>query len=316
MCRKRILPAAAIVLVSLAAAAWAQEDETGLLPPRSADRSRRLADIRRAVAAADFGVAQTKIDQLIEHEPDNYEGPLWRGFLEIQRKESYNAVRWLRRAELLNPNAHVLKMLAIAYYSARQYKLFLLKMGEAAERAPDDFAPYYFLGRYYDSDLTDFAMAGKYFRQALDHNPNHARSHYHLGYCYEVEQKLESAEKEYKRAIELAEEQGARHEAPYRGLARLQMAAHEPAKALPYARQAVELAPRQAAPHKLLARIYSELGREAEAAPEWERACALEPAEASTLYRLYRTYAALEQTEKAKAALARYKKTAARYGTN
>jgi tetratricopeptide (TPR) repeat protein len=187
-------------------------------------------------------------------------------------------------------------------------------MNAAAEKAPADFAPYYFLGRYYDSERSDFATAEKYFRQALERNPNHARSHYHLGYCFEVEQNMPAAEKEYQRAIELAGD--LTYEAPYRGLARLQLAANQPAKALPFAKQAVELAPRQAAPHKLLARIYSELGNEAEAAPEWERAAALDPTDASTLYRLYRTYTALEKVEKAKSALARYKKTAARYGTN
>ena len=32
-------------------------------------------------------------------EPENFEGYFWRGFLELQRRDNYKAVRSLRRAE-------------------------------------------------------------------------------------------------------------------------------------------------------------------------------------------------------------------------
>jgi tetratricopeptide (TPR) repeat protein len=233
-----------------------------------------------------------------------------RGYQAMRTGEYHDAIRALRRAEKRDPGPNVLKALAISYYGAHQYRLFLLKMREAQRKEPDDFAPYYYLGRYCDSELTDFPAAAAYFQQALARNPDHFRSHYYLGHCYEAEQKAGQAEAEYQKAI------GANDGLAYQGLARLRLSANQPAEALPFAERAVKLGPRAAAAHKLLARTCSELGRNADAAREWKISAELDPTDASVRFRLYRIYVALGQAENARAALAEYKTIAALYGTN
>lgn len=302
------------ITVAWAHAAGNQEPPEGLLPP--ADRSQRILEIRQAILVKDFEIARNKIEQLSEREPRNFEGPFWLGILALERQNNYEAIRAFRRAEALDPNPYVFKALGVAYYAVHQYKLFLLKMNEALQKQPSDFAPYYYLGRYYDSELTDFAKAATYFREALRRNPDHFRSHYYLGYCYEVEQKIDQAEAEYVRSRELAELQGVKDGLPYQGLARLRLAADRPAEALMLARRAVELGPRDPAGHRLLARTLGDLGRHAEAASEWKISAALDPTDSQALYRLYRCYLVLGETEKARDTLARYRKIAALYGTN
>ncbi len=280
------------------------------------DRSSRIVQIRQAVRMNSLERAKILIAELSAREPDNFEGPFWRGYLELRQANYYDAVRDLRRAEALNPSASVLKTLAVSYYALHQYRLFLLKMREAIEKDAADFAPYYYIGRYYDSELTDFPRAAEYFQQALARNPDHIRSHYYLGYCHEVEQKFAPAELEYTRALERAGKHGSADGLPYQGLSRIRMTQRRTSDALPLARRAVELGARNAASHKLLARVYSELGRNADAAGEWKIASTLDPTDASILYRLFRSYLALGQAANAQEALSLYKNIAALYGTN
>src|SRR6185295_13738915 len=94
---------------SILTSATIENDLTGLLPPVSADRSATVALIRQAFQSRDLSLMGKKADELVSREPGNFEGFFWRGFLELQRRDNYAAVRFLRRAEALDANAHVLK---------------------------------------------------------------------------------------------------------------------------------------------------------------------------------------------------------------
>jgi tetratricopeptide (TPR) repeat protein len=303
------------ILLTLPFAA-AQETRDGLLPPAAQDRSAGVAPIREALAARNMAAAANAAEKLRLREPSNSEALFWAGYVALAQGQYYDAIRYLRRAEAFDPNAFVLKSLAASYYSAHQSRLFLLKMRAAQQKQPEDFAPYYYLGRYLDSELTDFSAAADSFKQALARQPDHFRSHYYLGQCYEAMGKPEQAEAEYRRALELTERQESGAGLPYQGLARLRLAGNRPAEAMAFAKRAVELGPRDASSHKLLARAYSDLGQSAEAMVEWEASAELDPTDAVPPYRLYRGYLSLAETEKAKSALAQYQKVAALYGTN
>jgi tetratricopeptide (TPR) repeat protein len=304
------------LLFCAVALAAPQENVEGLLPPASLERTAGDADIRRAFAANDLALAQKKIEELAARKPANFEPHYWAGYLALREAKNYEAIRELRQAETLDPNPAVLKLLAVCYYAAHQHRLFLLKIRAAQQKDPADFASYYYLGRYYDSELSDPVRAAEYFRLALARQPDHVRSHYYLGHCYESEKKPDQAEAEYRQAAELAKRQRTGDGLPCQGLARLRLSANQPAEALPFAKRAVELESRDSAGHRLLARIYSDLGLQPEAAVEWKIASELDPTDASALYRLYRCYESLGEPEKGRAALAQYRRVAALYGTN
>jgi tetratricopeptide (TPR) repeat protein len=313
---EKMLWTACLLLFFHVGSAAEQENADVLLPPAALNSSAAGAEIREALAAGDLALAQKKIEELAARKPRNFEPHYWAGYLALRQRRYYQAIRKLRQAEALSANPAVLKLLALSYYLAHQNRLFLLKMREAQQKEPADFGPYYYLGRYYDSEMSDFKEAARYFQQALARQPDRARSHYYLGHCLEVEQKPDQAEAEYRKAIELAERKGATDGLGYQGLARLRLSANQPAQALPFAKRAVALGPRDSAAHKLLARAYSDLGSTAEAAAEWKLSSELDPTDAPALYRLYRCYVSLGEDEKSRAALAEYKRIAALYGTN
>jgi len=233
------------------------DDLKRLLPPISADHSPAVAQIRRAFQSRDLAFMQKKIDELIGEEPANFEGYFWRGFLELQQRNNYDAVRSLRRAQALDANPYVLKLLAFSYYFLDQFQLFTLTMKEAVHKLPSDSAPHYYLGRYYAStDAPDFAQAAGHFEEALKLDPNHYPSHYYLGYCHEAERRLKDAEAEYLRSLELAEAAGERFALPRLGLARLRLMEGSLTDAVQLGTQAVQLAPDDAASHVVLAKIY------------------------------------------------------------
>src|SRR5579863_2015842 len=200
---------AVLLLVLSVPSAAQQEDRDGLLPSATQDWSAGIAPIRQAIAARDLALARKDAEELRLHEPGNSEALFWAGYVALAEGQYYDAIRNLRRAESLDPNAFVLKLLAASYYAAHQPRLFLLKMRAAQQKQPEDFAPYYYLGRYFDSDLADFSRAADNFHHALARQPDHFRSHYYLGHCYEADGKAEQAEPEYRRAVQLAERQGA-----------------------------------------------------------------------------------------------------------
>lgn len=293
------------------------QEEQSLLPPVAADHSSLAGEIRKAIASHNLAAARQIADRLVTTDPQSFEGYFWQGFVDFQERDFQDAVRSLRRAEARETSSYALKLLGLSYYFLDQFRLFRKVMQQATQADPADFAPYYYLGRYYAStDAADFLKASPYFEEAIKRNPGHPESHFYLGYCEESERKLEEAERHYTRAIALAEEAGQKFAPPYQGMARLRLLESRPGEALPFAMKAVDVDPSDAIGHTVLARVYAELHRREEAASEWQRAAELDPNNPQPFYRLSRLYSELGQKEKADLALAKYNRLVSLYGAN
>ena len=224
---------------------------------------------------------------------------LWLAILAIVRNDPTTAIRALRHAS--QPKA-----LGVGYYLARQYLLFRDQMAEAIRRDPADFGPYYYLGRHYDSDLDDAEQAARWFREALNRNPNYARARSYLGNCLERLGRTEEAEAAYRASASLPSSQ--------LGLARLRLAAGDSASALLFVDKALADDPADSAAFKLAARLYTKLNRPRNAAHALESAAALAPRDASTQYQLYRAWQSLGNATKASAAFREFERLRAVYG--
>src|SRR5262245_19931514 len=99
--------------VLVLAAAMAQENRDGLLPP---DASTSVARVRQALAANDLAAAETEAAALASREPGGFESFFWSGYVAYRQAKYYDAIRALRRAEALNANPFVLKVLALSYH--------------------------------------------------------------------------------------------------------------------------------------------------------------------------------------------------------
>lgn len=303
-------------LLVLPAQAADTHDLRPLLPRIDSAKSPLAAGIRQALVEGRIDAVLVAARQLTSAEPDNSEGPLWMGIAEIRRGNIYSAIRCLMRARSLEPGAPAAKALGVAYYMIRQHRLFEAMMREAISKDPADFAPYYFLGRFYDSDWNNFSKAGELFEKAIALEPAHFRSHYHLGHTLESRGEAAAAESAYMRALDLARKAGMEFAPAHLGLARLLSQANRNDEALGYARRAAGIDPQDAPAHTLCGKILSALGRDAEAIRDWEAAVKLDPTDSGTLYRLSRAYTAAGQPQKARETLARFKRIVAVYGTN
>ena len=230
-------------------------------------------------------------------DPENRK--LWSGILAIVRNDPTTAIRALRQAG--QPKA-----LGVAYYLARQYLLFRDQMAEAIRRDPADFGPYYYLGRHYDSDLDDAEQAARWYREALNRNPNYARARSHLGNCLERSGRTEEAEAAYRASASLPLSQ--------LGLARITLAGGDAAAALSFVEKALTGDPGDPAAFKLAARIYAQLDCPRDAVRALESAAVLAPRDASTQYQLYRTWQSLGNATKAAAAFREFERLRAVYG--
>jgi tetratricopeptide (TPR) repeat protein len=263
---------------------------TPLLPPASPPAQA----IREAVMAGQIARAAQLAESF-----DPAARERWQGILAIIGNDPATAIRKLRHAG--QPKA-----LGVAYYLARQYLLFRDQMNQAIREHPDDFAPYYYLARYYDSDLDDAEQAASWFRQALSRNPDYARARSHLGNCLERLGRTEEAEAAYMASASRPLSQI--------GLARMRLAAGDLTSALAFVEKAAAGDPLDSTAPKLAARVYAALERPRDAARSLEQAAALAPRDASIQYQLYRAWRSLGDASKAAAAFREFERLRAVYG--
>jgi len=229
-------------------------------------------------------------------------------------EDKVGSIQALRSAEKLGLDAAYLhKTLGLAYYAVNQFRLFEQQMERAAELAPDDPAPYFRLGRYFESVHDDFERAVELYDQALARDPDHLRSHYFKGRSLALLRRTQEAERSYRSAIKLVRQQDERFSAPYRALAGL-LQNDEPRRALELARQAVELEPELAENRFVLGAVHEAAGRLEKAAEAFRAALELDPEDGKTHFRLFRLYQRLDRPQQAQAHRERFEALKAVYG--
>ena len=225
--------------------------------------------------------------------------PVWLGILAIMHNEPNKAIRILR------PTGEA-KALGVAYYAAGQYLLFRGQMAEAIRRNPNDFGPYYYLGRHYDTDLDNPEEAVRWLQKALERNPAYLQARSFLGSSLERLGRTAEAEKAYHSSETLPRSQI--------GLARLRLLAGDSASALDLTEKALLTNPGDLTGQKLAARIYAERDRPRDALRALELAANLAPREASIQYRIYRLCQSLGEPANAADALRQFERLRAIYG--
>jgi tetratricopeptide (TPR) repeat protein len=172
------------------------------------------------------------------------------------RNEPASAQAWGRLGEVFDAND--LEEQALICYAVAQ------------ELDPDAWRWPYLAGLLLST--RDPAAALEQLARAAELEPNYAALRFHLGHAHYLAENLAEAERHFRRALEIdAACINARL-----GLARVAVARHDPAAALPELAQAVATAPGEGAVHIHLAQVQRELGRNEEA-EHHERLTALCP---------------------------------------
>jgi tetratricopeptide (TPR) repeat protein len=271
--------------------AYAQTADLSPLLPQSDRATEAISEAMRAGHSARAAALLSSLDPAIRDH--------WAGILALTQNNANAAIRMLRKGDYP-------KALGVAYYLAGQKILFREQMAEAIRRSPDDFGPYYYLGRYYDSDVDDPEEAARWYRLALDKHRAYAPALSHLGNCLERSGKTAEAEAAYNGSLS--------EPLSLVGLARLRLTVGDAASALAFIDEAMRLDPRDTMALKLAARIYRELDRPRDAVRVLESAALLAPRDASIQYQLARLYQSIREPAKSSAALRDFERLRAIYG--
>lgn len=273
-----------------------------------------LLDLRLLVDQKRWEEAQQQSRKLLEVYPENPELYYLNGVTLFQLTDSMGAVRSLRRAETLGYNTTSLhKSLGIAYYSLRQYKLFIEQIEKALAINPNDHESYYYLGRYYESVINNFPTALHYFDRSIISKPDFEKSVYYRGYCYEMLGLGTEARESYEVAVQLTEKNNAIFSWPYQALGRLLMES-QPEKALKLALRAVEIEPDLESNHLLLAKMYERKNDLNQSLTELRKAARSNPTATATRYLIFRLLNRLGRREEAKDELLIFQKLKSTYG--
>ena len=293
-------------------------DEPGematLLPANSND-SQTTIEIRAHFKSREFAEVAHLSNALIQSHPRSWEGYFWKGAAAIQQREFYSAVRNLRAAEKREPpHNSVAKNLAIAYYLLDQQHLFEIKMKAAIALDPGDFAPHYYLGRYYLSSTSfEVSVAAESFSRALEKKPDDAAATCFLGIALEALGQFDHARERFMRVVEGAGTQGLIAGLAYQGLSRLALAGDAGA-ALDFARKAIAADSKSAEAQLQLAKSAAATGDRNQQLAALHAAASLARNEARPQYQLVLLYRQMGDEAAARSAVASYQRSVSCFG--
>ena len=192
--------------------------------------------------------------------------------------------------------------------------LFRSKMKEAIALDPDDFAPHYYLGRYYlSSPRFEVSVAAESFSRALEKKTDDAASTCFLGIALEALGQFDRARTQFMHAAERAGTQGLIAGLAYQGLSRLALA-EDARAALDFARKAIAADPKSAEAHLQLAKSAAAAGDRDQQLAALHTAAALARNEARPQYQLIQIYRQMGDEAGARSAVAGYQRTVSCFG--
>ncbi len=258
----------------------------------------RLAE---AASANQWEQVQGLAHQLLKPYPKNGAGYFWLGYASLKQRKHIVGVRHFQASVDLSPEVSLAHLsLGLSYLTIQQYKLFEDELHWVIASRPEEPLPYYYLGRYYSSDLGQTDKGEEFFQLALARNPSDYRSRYHLGHLYELKGDWERAKSEYRKAAASVVSQKTVYGWPWQGLARAYLHEENLSESLRCAQEAATMDPKLAGSRFLLGKLYVQMGDLTKGVEELRAAAELDPADAAPHYWLARTYLKMKMPAEAR----------------
>ena len=216
-----------------------------------------------------------------------------------REKQYLQSVRALERSLALSDrDPDVYKLAGLNLVAAGRRDLAGPYFEAAVELAPRDFMARYYLGLHELSDRR-YDRAEAILRAVIKLRPDYVDAHILLGVTEEQRGKEEEAIRTYHHAIELAEQQGLKTEAPFLYLARLLISLQRHEQSLPPLRRAVEMDAESSEVRTLLGQALTHLGRYDEALPVLVAAVTVAPQDKNAHFLLMTVYKRLGRRDEA-----------------
>lgn len=202
------------------------------------------------------------------------------------------------------PGAADLKIVALDYVLLGDYPDADKWLTKMLDWAPNDSEGWYYLGRIkYNENRFDESVQA--FEHALKLDPKNVKAEDNLGLAYAGLGRTEDAIAAYHTAMDWQKDAPQKNPGPFIDMASLLLDQNRSEEAIPFLRQAIELAPQDSKSHELLGKAFARLEQFPQAQAELEKAVALAPENPNLPCMLGPVYRKQGQTEKAKAELAR-----------
>lgn len=203
-------------------------------------------------------------------------------------------------AKYAKPSEFDLKIVAFDYVLLDDSAAADKWLSRAVQWEPKDADAWYNLARTKYTE-NRFEEAIRAFQECLKLEPKNEKAEYNLGLSYQGLGRADDAEAAYKIAIQWDSNAAQKDPEAYIDLGNLYLDQNRPDDALPYLREAKEIAPDDAKVHEKLGKTYSLLEKLPEAQSELEKAVSLAPDVASLHYMLGQVYRKQGMMDKAKA---------------
>jgi len=304
--------------------AWQTSPKLQQAPPPTQPAAEELQQAR-ALAQSDPAQAEMRVRQFLTAHRDSAEGHFLLGYILFREIQTQAGVKGATRydvnaslahfrdehareslaeftegAKYVKPSEFDLKIVALDYVLLGDSVDADKWLTQAVEWNPKDADAWYNLGRTKYTE-NRFEEAIHAFQECLKRDPKNIKAEYNLGLSYYGLGRVEDALATYKAAIDWQANAAQKDPEPYIELGTLYLEQNRPEDALPYLREATQVAPEDAKGHEKLGKTYSVLEKLSEAQSELEKAVALAPDVASSHYMLGQVYRKEGMMDKAKA---------------
>lgn len=307
--RCRRLAAAVLGLVTIAPAFALAQIDTGRVEGTGAPRGVLLAPSGgrdEAAGALERLIDHGRLDEaratLRQHLAEHGERPrllFLDAMLLYKEKQYLESLRTLDRSLALSDrDPDVYKLAGLNLVSLGRRDLAGACFEAAVALAPRDFMAYYYLGL---NELTDrrYDRAGDLLRHVITLRPEYLDAHILLGVAEEGGGKETEAIATYHRAIDRAEQQGLKTDAPFLYLARLLISLQRYEESVAPLKRAMELDAASSEARTLLGQALAHLGRYEEALRALTAAVALAPDNKTAHFVLMTVYNRLGRRDEA-----------------
>jgi Flp pilus assembly protein TadD len=306
-------------------------------PPSTPQTSERLFAnpvLARAKSLADSGLASSaepKVRQYLAANPNSADGHFLLGYILFRELQQLSSSGQFPSPDLKNtsgssalrvakalaslaeftegaryraPGAADLKIVALDYVLLGDYPDADKWLTKMLEWTPNDSEGWYYLGRtkYNENRFEESAHA---FQESLKLDPRNVKAEDNLGLAYAGLGRTADAIVAYYTAIDWQKDAPEKNPGPFIDLASLLLDQNRSEEAIPFLRQAIEIAPQDSKSHELLGKAFARLEQFPQAQAELEKAVTLAPENPNLPCMLGPVYRKQGQTEKAQAALNR-----------
>lgn len=275
-----------------------------------------LASIRALVETGSFAQAEEATRTYLKTRGDSAEGHYLLGYILFKEKRAKESLaEYTEGAKYKTPSAYDLEAVGGDYVLLKDYPDADKWFTKSAEWNPGNFQVLYYLARTkYNENRFDEAVS--LFLQCLKLDPKSVKAKDNLGLAYQGLNRNDEAIAAFHTAIDWQADASEKDANPYLDLGSILIDLNRTDEALPYLKQAVQLALQDMRTHRALGKAYLRLDQLVKAQTELEQSAILAPEDAPIHFMLAQLYRKRGMTEKELAETKKYRELTASHSTD